>query len=34
MTIRVILKSGAEFIIRCTNFTLTRNGLGQVQDTT
>lgn len=27
MTIRVILKSGAEFAIKCDKFTLERNGL-------
>lgn len=30
MTIRVILKSGAEFSIKCDKFTLSRNGLEQV----
>ena len=30
MTIRVILKSGAEFAIKCDEFTLTRNGFQQV----
>lgn len=30
ITIRVILKSGAEFSIKCEKFTLTRNGLQQV----
>lgn len=30
MTIRVILKSGTEFTIKCDEFTLTRNGLGSV----
>lgn len=30
MTIRVILKSGVEFFIKCDKFTLTRNGFQQV----
>lgn len=30
MTIRVILKSGVEFAIKCDKFTVTRNGFGQV----
>ncbi|MBQ4268417.1 MAG: hypothetical protein IJB97_02070 [Clostridia bacterium] len=30
MTIRVILKNGAEFAIKCDEFTLTRNGFQQV----
>lgn len=30
MTVRVILKSGVEFSIKCDNFTLMRNGLQQV----
>lgn len=30
MTIRVILKNGAEFAIKCDKFTLTRNGFQQV----
>ena len=30
MTVRVILKSGVEFSIKCDKFTLTRNGLQQV----
>lgn len=30
MTVRVILKSGVEFPIKCDNFTLIRNGLQQV----
>ena len=30
MTIRVILKSGAEFTIKCDEVRLTRNGLGSV----
>lgn len=30
MTIRVILKSGAEFVIKCEKFTITKNGLGEV----
>jgi len=29
MTIRVILKSGAEFPVKCDEFTITRNGLQQ-----
>lgn len=28
MTIRIILKSGVVFDVKCTEFTLTRNGLG------
>lgn len=28
MSIRIILKSGAEFTVKCDNFTLTRNGFG------
>ena len=30
MTVRVILKSGVEFSIKCDEFTLTRNGFQQV----
>lgn len=30
MTIRVILKSGVEFAVKCDEFTLSRNGLEQV----
>ena len=30
MTIRIILKSGVVFDIKCTEFKLTRNGLGNV----
>ena len=30
MTVRVILKSGVEFFIKCDKFTLTRNGFQQV----
>lgn len=30
MTVRVILKSGVEFAIKCDKFTVTRNGFGQV----
>ena len=30
MSIRVILKSGAEFVIKCTKFSLNRNALGGV----
>lgn len=30
MSIRVILKSGVEFTIKCDGFTLNRNGLQQV----
>lgn len=30
MTVRVILKSGVEFSIKCDKFTLTRNGFQQV----
>ena len=30
MTVRVILKSGVEFTVRCAEFSLTRNGLEQV----
>lgn len=30
MTMRVILKSGVEFAIKCDKFTLTRNGLQEV----
>lgn len=29
MSIRIILKSGTEFTIKCTSFTLGKNGLGQ-----
>lgn len=29
MTIRVIMKSGAEFAVKCDSFTLKQNGLGQ-----
>ena len=30
MSMRVILKSGAEFTVKCDKFTLKRNGLEQV----
>lgn len=30
MTIRVILKSGSEFAIKCDEFTIQKNGFGQV----
>ena len=30
MTIRVILKSGAEFAVKCDKFTVTRDGFGNV----
>lgn len=30
MTIRVILNGGSEFAIKCEEFTLEQNGLGQV----
>ena len=30
MSIRIILKSGAEFTVKCDKFTLTRNGFQQV----
>ena len=30
MTIRVILKSGSEFAIKCDKFTIQQNGFGQV----
>lgn len=30
MTIQVILKSGVTFVIKCSSFTLKRNGLDQV----
>lgn len=30
MTVRIILKSGAEFSVKCDKFTITRNGLNQV----
>ena len=30
MTVRVIMKSGVEFSIKCDKFTLTRNGFQQV----
>lgn len=30
MSMRVILKSGAEFTVKCDKFTLERNGLEQV----
>ncbi len=29
MTIRIILKSGSEFAIKCDKFTITKNGFGQ-----
>ena len=29
MSIRIIMKSGAEFATKCDEFTLKRNGLGQ-----
>ena len=29
MTIRVILKSGSEFAIKCDKFTIKQNGFGQ-----
>ena len=30
ITIRIILKSGAEFSVKCDKFTITRNALNQV----
>lgn len=30
MTIRIILKSGAEFSVKCDKFTIKENGFGQV----
>lgn len=30
MSIRVILKSGAEFVIKCDKFTLERDGAGDI----
>lgn len=30
MTVRIILKSGAEFSVKCDKFTIKRNGLDQV----
>lgn len=30
MTIRIVLKSGVVFDVKCTEFTLTRDGLGNV----
>lgn len=30
MTIRVILKSGVEFAVKCDKFTVTRDGFGNV----
>ena len=33
MTIRVILKNGSEFTIKCDKFTLKQNGLGGRDDT-
>lgn len=30
MTIRIVLKSGVVFDVKCTEFTLDRNGLGDV----
>ena len=30
MTVRIILKSGAEFSVKCDKFTITRNGFEQV----
>nr|DAJ90259.1 MAG TPA: hypothetical protein [Bacteriophage sp.] len=32
MTIRVILKNGSEFTIKCDKFTLKQNGLGEVNE--
>lgn len=32
MSMRVILKSGAEFTVKCDEFTITRNGLDVVTD--
>ena len=32
MTVRIILKSGAEFSVKCDKFTIKRNGLGQVTE--
>ena len=29
MSIRIILKSGVEFTVKCDKFTLNQNGLGQ-----
>lgn len=31
MSIRVIFKSGVDFVVKCDEFTLTRNGLEQVK---
>lgn len=31
MSIRVILKSGTDFVIKCTEFTLNKNGLDAVK---
>lgn len=30
MTVRIILKSGSEFSVKCDEFTITKNGFGQV----
>ena len=30
MTVRIILKSGAEFSVKCDKFTITRNGFDQI----
>ena len=30
MTVRIILKSGAEFSVKCDKFTITRNALNQI----
>ena len=32
MSIRIILKSGVEFTVKCDKFTLKQNGLGQPTD--
>ena len=32
MTVRIILKSGAEFSVKCDEFTITKNGLHQVTE--
>ena len=32
MTVRIILKSGAEFSVKCYKFTITRNRLDQVTE--
>ena len=30
MTVRIIMKSGTEFSVKCDKFTITKNGLDQV----